>query len=676
MSSATPSTSEFYDAPSRTATGILETPEDVEMPDIESIQQLQTQQQAELLDTIDELRSLGLNHHGISLPQLIVCGDQSSGKSSLLDGLTRLRFPTKGAGACTKFATEVVLRKAANEDIKCTITSAKSRSDAQRRKLLDFKYTYESREAFNFPEVIREATNAMAFRQVDEKDVAVFFDDVLRITYYGPDLPSLTVVDLPGLFGHSATGGGVEPEVKSKTKSENAKKVTKMVQSYMQNPKSVILAVVAAQYDTQHQNVLEYAEQFDPEGNRTLGIVTKPDRADGDERAQVISMVKNKRIAVKYGWHVVKNRGSGQEMFTDIQRDEAEENLFATGDWATLPKEDVGIANLRTKLSCVLFEHIGNEIGDVVKTIQTTTKETQTQLKGLGIERATSAEQRTYLTGHAERFQILTSDALRGIYTNPFFDLTTQNKTLSIRLRTEIQNLNIAFAQTMYSKGHTWHISDRQPNNIPSPLAGATSSHILDEYDAYFPDEPEWITRSDFLENNIGEFVRQSRPSGLPSLVNPWVIGEVFRQQSKNWAEIAEMHLRRVWECVQMYTQSALGSLDQRTNRMIMMKKVQPELDRRLADVEAKLKELLVPYTEQDPITYDPNFVREIEETRKARYQALLSQDGTIDANNRLVQQRKFGSVQRPTGHLLSDSIDGFTNSEILDLMQTYYKVG
>lgn len=62
-----------------------------------SLDQLQTPEQVELLDAVDKLRSQGLGHYNISLPQLIVCGDQSSGKSSLLEGLTRLRFPVRNA---------------------------------------------------------------------------------------------------------------------------------------------------------------------------------------------------------------------------------------------------------------------------------------------------------------------------------------------------------------------------------------------------------------------------------------------------------------------------------------------------------------------------------------------------------------------------------------------------
>lgn len=113
----------FYEATSPTVTMVHQAFE------LDPLEQLQTPQQVELLDKIDELRSQGLGHYGISLPQLVVCGDQSSGKSSLLEGLTRLRFPTR-EGLCTTFATEVILQKATKVEIMCTVTPSKSRSQA------------------------------------------------------------------------------------------------------------------------------------------------------------------------------------------------------------------------------------------------------------------------------------------------------------------------------------------------------------------------------------------------------------------------------------------------------------------------------------------------------------------------------------------------------------------
>jgi hypothetical protein len=91
-----------------------------------------------------------------------------------------------------------------------------------------------------------------------------------------------------------------------------------------------------------------------------------------------------------------------------------------------------------------------------------------------------------------------------------------------------------------------------------------------------------------------------------------------------------------------------------------------------------KLEEFLIPYTEQDPITYDPNFILELDAIRAARYAAPAS----TEHNSLVKSQAKtifgMGSSQKPgrsNQQLLTESIDDYTNSEILDLMQTYYKV-
>ena len=629
-------------------------------PEVDTLDQLQTPQQVELLDKIDELRNQGLGHHGISLPQLIVCGDQSSGKSSLLEGLTRLRFPTK-EGLCTTFATEVVLRKETSVEISCTITPGKSRSQAERRELAKFKHTFSSREDFSFPEVLDKAKEQMA--QGTKANRGPFFEDVLRVKYSGPDLPSLTIVDLPGIIETQLEGGS------------GAERVVDLVTSYMRDEKSIILAVVPACYDPEIQKVFKYLKEFDPKGSRTLGIITKPDMIErgGDNEKELMRLAKNEKYPLQHRWHAVRNRSFATREQTDAERDETEKRFFSEGIWSRFSSENVGISSLRVKLSRVLLEHIGKELPSLVAAVQSAIVSTQTSLKALGDVRETSRQQRSYLTGHAEKFQMLTHDALRGIYSNSFFALSSPDDHTPTRLRTEIQNLNIAFAQVMYRKGHTWEIANEQPlESFPSSFGAALSS-ASQEYDAWFQ-EPVRISRAAFLDKHVGEYVRQSRPSGLPSLVNPWVIGEVFRQQSSSWREIAQNHLQRIFQAVKVYIEEALGSLiDPRTCSMLMLRQIQPELDARWRCVEAKLEELLVPYTEQDPITYDPGFVREIDATRAARYR--LSAAPLVGSTDARGQQRTSVASHGATRQLLTESLDGFTNSEILDLMQTYYRV-
>ena len=72
------------------------------------------------LDDIDKLRSHDISDL-VALPQLVVCGDQSSGKSFVLETISGIPFPTKD-NLCTRFATEVVLRRTLDEQVSVTIT--------------------------------------------------------------------------------------------------------------------------------------------------------------------------------------------------------------------------------------------------------------------------------------------------------------------------------------------------------------------------------------------------------------------------------------------------------------------------------------------------------------------------------------------------------------------------
>ncbi|KAF2467905.1 uncharacterized protein BDR25DRAFT_233612, partial [Lindgomyces ingoldianus] len=79
---------------------------------------------AKILDTIDQLRQLQIGIRDLEkkypLPQIVVCGDQSAGKSSTLQALSGIPFPV-GQGSCTKYITVVTLKKNQEECVTATI---------------------------------------------------------------------------------------------------------------------------------------------------------------------------------------------------------------------------------------------------------------------------------------------------------------------------------------------------------------------------------------------------------------------------------------------------------------------------------------------------------------------------------------------------------------------------
>lgn len=77
----------------------------------------------------------------------------------------------------------------------------------------------------------------------------------------------------------------------------------------MRNPRSVILAVIPANVDIATQEILEMAEEVDVKGERTLGVLTKPDLVDKGAEPTVITIIEGKSHALNLGWCIVRNPG-------------------------------------------------------------------------------------------------------------------------------------------------------------------------------------------------------------------------------------------------------------------------------------------------------------------------------------------------------------------------------
>lgn len=152
-----------------------------------SLEGLQSHEQRKIMDLIDRLRRSGLSGV-VQLPQLVVCGDQSSGKSSVLEAITEIPFPRK-ENLCTRFATEIVLRRSATPAIVTKITPDKTRPESEQQKLRNFKISLGN--FGELPTVIDEASKLMG---LDDNILGVtraFARDVLSIEISGPGRPQL-----------------------------------------------------------------------------------------------------------------------------------------------------------------------------------------------------------------------------------------------------------------------------------------------------------------------------------------------------------------------------------------------------------------------------------------------------------------------------------------------------
>ena len=184
-----------------------------------------------------------------------------------------------------------------------------------------------------------------------------FSNDVLKIEICGSLQEHLSVIDIPGIFKKTTEG---------LTTKSDMEMVRAMVIKYMSNHRSVILAVIPANVDIATQEILDIAERCDPKGQRTLGVLTKPDLVDKGAEQSSLDIIQGKTHKMSLGWNVVKNPGQQQLKNPSIDRHNAEKAFFQSCQpWTQLPRDRVGIQALEIRLREVLAEVVRREFPSV-----------------------------------------------------------------------------------------------------------------------------------------------------------------------------------------------------------------------------------------------------------------------------------------------------------------------
>lgn len=396
------------------------------------------------LNQIEKIRANGVGDL-VPLPQLVVCGDQSAGKSSVLEGITRIPFPRQ-EGLCTRFPTEIILRNttAKSTTITASIRPHASRPEKAQEPLLAYRKVVQ--DMAQLPSITQEVSKLMNIRgYTEESDSISFAPDALRIEISGPIGLHLSVVDLPGLIS-------VANEEQSE---EDVDAVYEMVNTYLQSSRTIILAVLQASNDMANQAIIKLARKHDPEGQRTVGIITKADLINEGAESRIALVARNEdTIKLKLGFFLLKNP-SPVELEAGISvetRSRRELQFFASPAWKrqSLDMDRVGADKLRTFLQDLLDKHIERELPKVLCEIENTLNAKEEELKALGSARPTVGDIRAFITGKSMEFSQLLNAALNGNYDgiNPLF-LSHDN----CRLRARIQQLNTKFAQQMRLNG-------------------------------------------------------------------------------------------------------------------------------------------------------------------------------------------------------------------------------
>ncbi|KAM7401748.1 hypothetical protein PAMP_017036 [Pampus punctatissimus] len=322
-----------------------------------SLNQQYEQKVRPCIDLIDSLRSLGVEKD-LALPAIAVIGDQSSGKSSVLEALSGVALP-RGSGIVTRCPLELKMKR-------------KKEGEEWYGKISYKDYEEVIKDPADVERNIKEAQNKIA------GDGVGISHDLISLEIASPDVPDLTLIDLPGITRVAVHG---QPE-------NIGEQIKLMIERFIKKQETISLVVVPCNVDIATTEALKMAQQVDLDGERTLGILTKPDLVDKGTEDTVVNIVHNEVIHLKKGYMIVRCRGQKDitkkmTLAKAIERENAFFNdhvhfktLFNEG-YATVPK-------LAEKLTIELVHHIQKSLPRLEEQIKKKLKQTQEELERYG----------------------------------------------------------------------------------------------------------------------------------------------------------------------------------------------------------------------------------------------------------------------------------------------------
>ncbi|KAF8365221.1 hypothetical protein HHK36_032772 [Tetracentron sinense] len=296
-----------------------------------------------LLDAIDKLRHLKVMKEGIELPTIVVVGDQSSGKSSVLESLAGISLP-RGQGICTRVPLIMRLQHHPTIDPELHLE--------YHGKIVHTDETY-------IAEDIITATDEIAG---NKKEIS---NTPLTLVVKKRGVPDLTMVDLPGITRVPVHG---QPE-------DIYEQISGIIMEYIQPKESIILNVLSATVDFPTCESIRMSRRVDPTGERTLAVVTKSDKAPEG----LLDKVTADDVNIGLGYVCVRNR-IGDESYEEARKEEAK--LFQTHPLLSeIDKSIVGIPILARNLVQIQANSISRCLPDIVKKINDKLNQNMSELK-------------------------------------------------------------------------------------------------------------------------------------------------------------------------------------------------------------------------------------------------------------------------------------------------------
>ncbi|XP_042322822.1 dynamin-1-like protein isoform X2 [Sceloporus undulatus] len=301
----------------------------------------------------------------IQLPQIVVVGTQSSGKSSVLESLVGRDLLPRGTGIVTRRPLILQLVHVSAEDRRNTAGDENGVDAEEWGKFLHTKNKLYT----DFDEIRQEIENETERISGNNKGIS---PEPIHLKIFSPNVVNLTLVDLPGM---TKVPVGDQPK-------DIELQIRELILRFISNPNSIILAVTAANTDMATSEALKIAREVDPDGRRTLAVITKLDLMDAGTDAMDVLM--GRVIPVKLGIIGVVNRSqldiNNKKSVADSIRDEYG---FLQKKYPSLANRN-GTKYLARTLNRLLMHHIRDCLPELKTRINVLAAQYQSLLNSYG----------------------------------------------------------------------------------------------------------------------------------------------------------------------------------------------------------------------------------------------------------------------------------------------------
>jgi GTPase SAR1 family protein len=382
-----------------------------------------------------------LSHHGIDtnlpVPKIVMVGDQSAGKSSLVEALTTIQVP-RGEGTVTRCPLEINISDEKGP-FRATVSllqkyvwepSTSSRRPGKWEEIHDtiFPSTFlEITEKKELADAIQKAqfailnptANPNDIRNLDIKEMvdpeARFSPNIVIVDIkgVGTDVP-LSFIDLPGIIAGDKQGTQFPDLVKQ------------LALGYIRDPNTLIALVISMEYDMDVSHAPQLVRSAGAQ-NRCIGILTKPDRlVKGSKREQWMDVLAGQEYQVKYGYYITKQPHTSQGQI-DFKNARAEElSYFDRPEWKDSFQDSesrLGTEKLKVAMSDWLLDMSQKNLPEILQNIDFELQKMNDRLEHLPRRQTEPRyETETFLEEFSKAFRMLINpnnqDTADGVETN------------------------------------------------------------------------------------------------------------------------------------------------------------------------------------------------------------------------------------------------------------------